>query len=40
MFFHSVVEALEKAAIAKPFLLPLPLEDLGCEGLVVFALVE
>jgi hypothetical protein len=39
-FCHSVVEELEKAASAMPFLLPLPFEDLGCEDLVVFALVE
>ena len=36
-FCHSVVEELEKAASAMPFLLPLPFEDLGCEDLVVFA---
>lgn len=39
-FCPSVVEEREKAAAATPFLLPLPLEDLGCEGVVVFALVE
>lgn len=37
MFCHSVVEELEKAAMAMPFLLPLLFEDLGCEDFVVFA---